>query len=175
MVVLVWPVGVLTGGDEDDGGAEQTSSNGSGQNAGNNGEGPISTQTQGTAIIARQQGKSQVVVAATGLEPSTQRSAYQVWLYNDEDDRKSLGAAVTDQQGNLQSAGALPADFRDYTFIDMTSVTVEGQGNNQRFVPGPSVLRGEITLRDEPVTRGQGAERTTLLGNFRLRPLPNSG
>ena len=175
VVVLVWPVGVLTGGDEDDGGAEQASSNGSGQNAGNNGEGPISTQTQGTAIIARQQGKSQVVVAATGLEPSTQRSAYQVWLYNDEDDRKSLGAAVTDQQGNLQSAGALPADFRDYTFIDMTSVTVEGQGNNQRFVPGPSVLRGEITLRDEPVTRGQGAERTTLLGNFRLRPLPNSG
>ncbi|MET0512848.1 MAG: anti-sigma factor [Thermoleophilaceae bacterium] len=170
VVVLLWPIGLLTG-DDDEG--SQASSGGDSQQAGDE-QGAISTQTQGTAIIAEQQGKTQVVVSATGLEPSTDRTAYQVWLYNSEEDRKSLGASVTDPQGNLQSVGELPADYQSYKFIDMTSVNVTGQGENQGFERGPSVLRGLLEMRKKPVTRGEGKQRTTLLANFRLLPVPQS-
>ena len=101
-------------------------------------------------------------MSATGLEPSTDRTAYQVWLYNSEEDRKSLGASVTDQQGNLH-LGEPPADYQSYKFIDMTSVKVTGQGEDQGFERGPSVLRGLLEMRAKPVTRGKGKQRTTLL------------
>ncbi len=170
--VLVWPGGVLTGGDdgEDQGG----SGNASGQQAAA-GEGEeVPVETQGQAIIAQQGGKTQLVVTATGLEPSTQQSAYQVWLYNSADDRKSLGATVTDQQGSLQSGGELPADYRKYRFIDVTSVAAKA-GNQQRFETGPSIMRGLLELRDKPVTRGEGTQKVTLLAEIPLRPLPQSG
>jgi hypothetical protein len=170
LAVLVWPGKVLTGGDDDE--PTQASSGTDGQQAGGQNGGPISTRTQGTAIVAEQQGKTQILVTATGLEPSTQNTAYQVWLYNSDQDRKSLGATVTDQQGNLQAGAELPADYRDYRFVDLTSVTVRGQGQNQSFENGPSVLRGLLELRDNPVTRGSGKNRVTLLGDIRMLPLP---
>lgn len=170
--VLVWPGGVLTGGD--DGEDQAGSGNPSGQQAAA-GEGEeVSVETQGQAIIAQQGGKTQLVVTATGLEPSTQQSAYQVWLYNSADDRKSLGATVTDQQGSLQSGGELPADYRKYRFIDVTSVAAKA-GNQQRFETGPSIMRGLLELRDKPVTRGEGKQQVTLLAEIPLRPLPQSG
>ena len=172
VVVLLWPIGLLTG-DDDNGGSQASSGGDSGQ--ADDQQGAISTQTEGTAIIAEQQGKTQVVVSATGLEPSTDRTAYQVWLYNSEKDRRSLGASVTDQQGNLQSVGELPADYQSYKFIDMTSVNVTGQGEDQGFKRGPSVLRGLLEMRAKPVTRGKGKQRTTLLANIRLLPVPQSG
>ena len=165
--VLVWPGEVLIGGDDE---PSQASSGSSGQQA--DGQGSISTRTQGTAIIAEQQDKTQMLVTAQGLEPSTQRSAYQVWLYNSDEDRKSLGATVTDPQGNLQAGAELPADYQDYKFVDLTSVTVKGEGQNQSFDNGPSVLRGLLELRDKPVTRGSGQNRVTLLGDIRMLPLP---
>jgi Anti-sigma-K factor rskA/Sigma-70, region 4 len=168
--LLVWPVGLLTGGDDDE--PSQASSGSNGQQAGGQGSGSIPTRTQGTAIIARQQGKTQMLVTATGLEPSTQNTAYQVWLYNSDEDRKSLGATVTDPQGNLQAGAELPSDYQDYQFVDLTSVTVQGQGENQRFENGPSVLRGLLELRDKPVTRGSGKNQVTLLGDIRMLPLP---
>jgi hypothetical protein len=169
IVLLVWPVGLLTGDGDDD---TQASSSADSQEASGDGNGAISTGTRGSAIIARQQGRTQIVVTATGLEPSTQSTAYQVWLYNSKQDRKSLGAAVTDAQGNLQSLGRLPANYADYQFIDVTSVSVVGQGESRRFEQGPSVLRGLLELREKPVTRGQGEQRTTLLASIPLSPLP---
>jgi hypothetical protein len=166
--VLVWPGKVLIGGDDDE--PSQASSGSNGQQADG---GTISTQSRGTAIVAEQQGKTQILVTATGLEPSTQNTAYQVWLYNSDKDRKSLGATVTDQQGNLQAGAELPADFENYKFVDLTSVTVRGQGQNQRFENGPSVLRGLLELRDKPVTRGSGKKRVTLLGDIQMLPLPD--
>jgi len=170
--LLVWPGGLLTGEDGDPQGADsdgaterrQTSAQG----------GTVSARTQGQAVIAVQRGKTQLVVTAAGLEPSTEQSAYQVWLYNSADARKSLGATVTDDQGNLQSGGELPADYRNYRFIDVTSVAVEG-GGQQSFKTGPSVLRGLLELRKKPVTRGSGQKKVTLLADIRLRPLPQSG
>jgi Sigma-70, region 4 len=170
LVVLVWPVGVLTG-DEDDGGG-----GGSAQPSAQAGdEAPIDTETQGSAVIGRQQGKTQMLVTATGLEPTTERTGYQVWLYNSERDRKSLGAAATNAQGQLQAGAELPADYRDYRFIDLTSVTVRGSGQSQRFETGPSVLRGVLELSDRPVSQGQGKNRITVLAQIRLSPLPASG
>jgi hypothetical protein len=170
IAVLVWPIGVLTGGDDDaDSRASSNGAEGAGGQAGG-----VSARRQGQAIIARQGGKNQMLVSATGLKPSSRRSAYQVWLYNSAEDRRSLGATVTDQQGNLQSGTQLPAGYRRYRFIDLTSVTVSGQGQSQRFEPGPSVLRGLLELRDKPVTRGAGQNRVTLLADIRLLPLPAS-
>ena len=172
LAVLVWPVGVLTGGDDE--GSQADSGSDTQQAAGGQGGGQaaISTERRGTAIIAEQQDKTQILVTASGLEPSTENSAYQVWLYNSDQDRKSLGATVTDQQGNLQAGAELPADFEDYEFVDLTSVTVRGQGENQSFENGPSVLRGLLELRDKPVTRGSGENRITLLGDIQMEPLP---
>jgi hypothetical protein len=160
--VLVWPVGVLTGGD-DGGGGDQS------QAAGTSGGGQdgASAQTRGQAIIARQTGRPQIIVTATGLPPSTQRSAYQVWLYNSEQDRKSIGAQVTDAQGNLQAGGPLPSNYQQYRFVDVTEVAVNG--NN--FRTGRSVLRGALQLRDKPVTRGTGKQKITLLADIQLAPV----
>ncbi|HEV2875136.1 MAG TPA: sigma factor-like helix-turn-helix DNA-binding protein [Thermoleophilaceae bacterium] len=171
VALLVWPVGLLTGGDDEE--PSQASSDTQATGGGGDDEGPIATRTQGQAIVARQQGATQVLVTATGLEPSTQNTAYQVYLSNSEDDRRSLGATVTDQQGNLQAGAELPANFEDYEFIDLTSVTVRGQGKNQRFEDGPTVLRGLVELRDKPVTRGTGNRKVTLLGEIRMLPLPD--
>lgn len=164
--LLVWPGGQLTGGDDDEGRASSDSGS-EPRSAAGQGD-AVSAKAEGEAIIAKQGGATQLVVTATGLEPSTQQNAYQVWLYNSAQDRKSLGATVTDQQGGLRSGGRLPPDYRDYQFIDVTSVTVKGE---QNFETGPSVLRGLLELRENPVARGTGKKRITLLAEIRLRPL----
>ena len=171
--ILVWPGGVLTGGDDGAGGAA-SGSNASGSQAAGGQAATIPGQRQGQAIIAEQGGKTQIIVTATGLDPSTPRMAYQVWLYNSEQDRKSLGATVTDQQGSLQSGTQLPADYRKYSFIDVTSVSVQGS-NRQSFQTGPSVLRGLLELRAKPVIRGKGEQKISVLADIRLRPLPTGG
>jgi hypothetical protein len=172
LAVLVWPVGVLTGDDEEPSQAS-TGSQQPEQAAGGGDGGPIATGMQGQAIVARQGGEDQILVTATGLEPSTRNTAYQVYLSNSEDDRRSLGATVTDENGNLQAGAPLPSNFRDYEFIDLASVTVRGRGESQRFEDGPTVLRGLLELRRNPISRGSGQERVTLLGDIRLLPLPD--
>jgi hypothetical protein len=162
VVVLVWPIGVLTG-DDDEPAAVQAGASAGGDQGG-------AARSRGQAIIARQggRGRPQIIVTASGLPPSTRRSAYQVWLYNSDQDRKSIGAQVTDAQGTLQAGGPLPSDYRDYRFIDVTEVAVNGQS----FRTGDSVLRGLVELRDRPVTRGTGDRRLTLLADIQLLPLP---
>jgi Anti-sigma-K factor rskA len=164
VAVLVWPVGVLTGGDDDEPAAEQARNQAGGDQGGG-------AESRGQAIIASQGGQSgrpQIIVTASGLPPSTQRSAYQVWLYNSEQDRRSIGAQVTDAQGTLQAGGPLPSDYRDYRFIDVTEVAVNGKS----LRTGDSVLRGLLELRERPVTRGTGKNRITLLADIELLPLP---
>jgi hypothetical protein len=166
LAVLLWPIGLLTGDDE------PSSASGDNQPAAQTGSGSnIAVQTRGQAIVAEQAGKPQLFVTATKLRPSGDRSAYQVWLYNSNTERKSLGAQVTDAQGNLQAGATLPSDYRNYKFIDVTNVAVDGQ--NLRT--GRSVLRGLLQLTDKPVTRGTGKNRITLLGQIELLPLPGSG
>jgi hypothetical protein len=173
VVVLVWPVGVLTGGDDDEpseaSAGSQSQSLQTGGDGAQGGDGaPIPTGIAGQAIIARQEGATQILVNASGLEPSRRNTAYQVYLANSEEDRRSLGATVTDEQGNLQAGAPLPRNFEDYEFIDLAAVTVQGRGQNQRFEGGPTVLRGILELNDNPRSRNG----ITLLGQVQLRPLP---
>jgi hypothetical protein len=165
VIVLVWPVGVLTGGDDDGGGGGGgTAQNASAQTG--------TSKTQGAAVIARQQGKTQVLVQATGLTPSTQTQAYQVWLYDSQSKRKSLGATATDTSGNLQVVGQLPAGYESWKYIDVTSVTVTGSGNSQSVKTGESVLRGQLKLADKPIETGKGKNKATVLAQIPLTPLP---
>jgi hypothetical protein len=169
VAVLVWPIGVLTGDDDNSGGSGSDRASNSSS---------ISTNTQGSAIIARQNGKTQIVVTAQGLKPSSQSAgsaAYQVWLYNSASDRKSLGATVTNQQGVFQAITQLPANYQRYQFIDMNSVTTTGTGKNQRIKNGPSVLRGILQLSKNPVSQGTGKNQVTVLAQIALKPLPGSG
>jgi hypothetical protein len=166
VAVLVWPVGLLTGDDDDGGGG-----GGSAERASDS----IPTEREGSAVIARQDGKVQILVQAVGLEPSTDRSAYQVWLYDSESKRKSLGATATDEQGNLQVIGDLPKGYKSWQFIDVTSVDVSGQGDSQQVKTGSSVLRGILELAEEPIETGSGNNKATVLANIPLQPLPNSG
>jgi hypothetical protein len=166
LIVLVWPVGVLTGGDDGNDG-------GSNANSTANASAPINKKRQGAAVIAQQNGKTQILVQATGLEPSTQTSAYQVWLYDSASKRKSLGATATDTSGNLQVVGTLPADYKDWKYIDVTSVTITGSGSTRKVKNGPSVLRGTLKLADKPIQTGTGKNKATVLAQISLLPLPN--
>ncbi len=94
------------------------------------------TDSGGSAIIAKQQGKTQILVQAQGLQPTTQKSVYQVWLYNSKSQRKSLGPVTTNDKGNMQVFGQMPAGYRDFAFIDVTTATIVGQGDKQRLQAG---------------------------------------
>ena len=163
VAVLLWPIGLLTGDDDGDKSGKQTASNS-----------PISTKRQGAAIIAKSKGKTQVLVQAQGLKPSTQTTAYQVWLYDSDSKRKSLGATPTDKQGNLQVIGDLPADYKQWKYIDVTSVTVTGEGQDQQVKTGASVLRGLLEMASKPIETGTGQNKATVLANITLLPLPDS-
>jgi len=163
LAVLLWPIGLLTGDDNKDKGGSSSSAST-----------PISTNRQGSAIIARSKGQTQILVQAQGLKPSTQTTAYQVWLYDSNSKRKSLGATATDKKGNLQVVGTLPADYKDWKYIDVTAVTVTGQGNSQQVQTGASVLRGLLELAKKPIQTGTGNNKATVLASITLRPLPNS-
>jgi hypothetical protein len=163
--VLVWPIGLVTGGDDSkDGGSKANAAST-----------PINTKRQGAAVIAKQNGKTQILVQAQGLTPSTQTTAYQVWLYDSASKRKSLGATATDTSGKLQVVGTLPADYLKWKYIDVTSVTVTGTGNSRSVKNGPSILRGQLKLADKPVETGTGKNKATVLAQIALLPLPNSG
>jgi Sigma-70, region 4 len=167
LVVLVWPIGVLTGDDD------EPSQASSGPQQAADQDGPVTTRAEGEAIIARQQGTTQMLLRASGLEPRSGNTGYQVYLANSERNRRPLAAAASDAQGNLAVPAEVPAGFRDYEFIDLVEITVRGQGQNQRAEEGATVLRGLLELRENPVTIGSGRNRGTLLAQIRMLPLPD--
>jgi Anti-sigma-K factor rskA/Sigma-70, region 4 len=156
--VLMWPVGVLMGDDDGDGASGGTVTNASSQQTATRGP-------AGIAIVADRNGKRQLIVQAAGLQPSGQNQAYEVWLYNSRTDAKSIGAQVTDQNGNYQGAGPLPADYSKYRFIDVSREPV----NKDPSHSGDSVLRGRVTkLRNPPANRKPG--QASILGQVVLAP-----
>ena len=162
--VFVWPIGVLGG--DDDPAAEQTASDPSGQNAGQ-GQGEAAGAPAGIAIVVEQDGKRQLLVQAARLSPSGEREAYEVWLYNDQGDAKSLGGQVTDQQGNLQAIGAVPPDLGDYRFIDVSREPLD----QERGHSGDSALRGPVpTLRRPQNADSAKKNEPVLLGQSVLAP-----
>ena len=106
-----------------------------------------------------------MIVQAAGLDPSRQREAYEVWLYNSPEDAKSLGAQVTDSQGSYQGAGPLPEDFENYQFIDVSREPINDDGKHS----GESVLRGKFgNLRERPANAG--GQEAVILGRAVLAP-----
>jgi Anti-sigma-K factor rskA/Sigma-70, region 4 len=165
--VLVWPVGLLTGGDDDEPASEQAAggeaagaAQGEGQGESQNASGPPA----GIAIVVEQDGKRQLLVQAARLSPSGEREAYEVWLYNSRGDAKTLGGQVTDQQGNYQAVGPLPQDFGDYRFIDVSREPLDRKPGHS----GNSILRGRVPELRQP-QQAQG-EETAVLGQSVLAP-----
>jgi Anti-sigma-K factor rskA/Sigma-70, region 4 len=159
--ILVWPVGVLMGDDDEEPAAEQAAGS-QGQNGSQNAA--TTGAPAGIAIVVEESGKRQLLVQAARLEPSKEREAYEVWLYNSRGDAKTLGGQVTDQQGNYQAIGPLPADFERYRFIDVSREPLD----QQRGHSGASVLRGRMPkLR---AAQPQGDQQTAVLGQSVLAP-----
>ncbi len=160
-VVLVWPVGALTGGDD----AAKPKPSKASSDAKIIGQlvlrpvGKTDSKNAGVAVVAERGGQRQLIVQAQ-LTPSKNREAYEVWLYNSQNDAKSLGAQVTDQSGTFQGAGPLPANFARYKFID---VSVEKVDQNRKH-SGRSVLRGQLDQLQAPpanTQNGQTAPQST--------------
>ena len=151
--VLVWPIGLVTGGDDGESGAAAPAG---AQAAG---------RPAGVAVVAEQNGRRNLVVQAANLPATGRREAYEVWLYNSPRDAESIGAQVTDARGNYQGAGPLPADFGKYRFIDVSREPID----RNRDHSGDSVLRGRMpTLRAGTGRRGQAR----VLGQAVLEPPP---
>ena len=141
--VLLWPVGVLTGDDSSDDSNDNASNTAAPAAETSTEQGqPAATGPAGIAIVVDRNGKKQLLVRAAKLAPSGQNEGYYVWLYNSQDDAKSLGGQVTDQQGNYQAVGPFPADYAKYKYIDVTKQAI---GNSTNIThSGESVLRGPM-------------------------------
>lgn len=139
-IVLIWPVGLLTGGDDD--GGDDKQSGAQTEIVGQVRLRPVGDQpgtTDGIAIVTRRDDKLELSVQA--VVPRTRRNqAYEVWLYNSPDDARSLGAQVTDAQGAFAGRTPLPSNYRDYRFIDISRETVDRNAAHS----GQSVLRARI-------------------------------
>lgn len=150
LAVLVWPVGVLTGGDDGDAPARaNTAAQGDGNPA-------------GLAILYGQKAQRVVQIQATGLPPSDQETVYQLWLYNSQGQVKSLGAQVANASGTFQAAGNLPKDFTNYRFIDLSREPIDKNKKHS----GDSVLRGTMPQKLAKV----GGNKVVRLGSVELSP-----
>jgi hypothetical protein len=166
VVVLVWPVGVLTGGDEN--GKATARGRGQARIVGQLVLRPVAgAQGAGVAVIAQQGNQRQLIVQAR-LQPNKNREAYEVWLFNSKGDARSLGAQVTDQQGTYQGAGPLPNDFRRYRYIDISREQVDQNTGHS----GSSVLRGEISKIQRPAPGAQSGGQGALPGQTAPQTTP---
>jgi hypothetical protein len=157
LAILVWPVGVLTGSDDN-----ASSSSNAADTVPQPGTKGVPA---GIAIVASRDGKRQVIVQAASLPPNKPRQAYEVWLYNSPKDARSLGAQVTDQRGTFQGAGPLPNDYQRFKFIDVSREAID----QNRSHSGDSVLRGKIgTLKTPPANAKKG--QAVILGQIVLTP-----
>jgi hypothetical protein len=106
---------------------------------------------KGVATFLTQDGKPGLLVQAK-LQPNAEGQAYEVWLYNDQDDAVSLGAQVTDDKGNYVGTGPLPTNFGSYKYIDISREPIDDDAAHS----GDSVLRGSLDDVQAAVT-GPGA------------------
>ena len=142
--LLVWPIGLLGGDDEDGGGGE--SADQADQPADLVGQLLLRPQEgeKGVAIAVVQEGEDGelvLIVQGRGLQRTRRGEAYEVWLYNSNEDAQSMCAQLTDRQGNYQGAGRLPDDYEKYKFLDISREKVADQNPAHS---GDSVLRGAL-------------------------------
>ena len=143
-LLLVWPVGLLTGDDDDGGGGEDNGSEQSSEQPQVLGQLLLRAQSGekgvGIGLITEQDGERSLLVQARNLKRTGEGEAYEVWLFNSQDDAVSIGAQLTDQQGNFQGAGPLPSNYEDFEFLDISRERVDQNEAHS----GDSVLRGAL-------------------------------
>jgi anti-sigma-K factor RskA/sigma-70-like protein len=118
---------------------------------------------QGVAIVA-QRGSERDLIVQAKLPPTKQGQAYEVWLYNSKTDAVPVGAQVTDQSGNYQGAGKLPADLSKFQAIDVSLQQIPDQACQKNPAclkrvsahSGNSVLRGLVADMRAPGQTGTG-------------------
>lgn len=125
------------------------------------------SQNQGIAVVA-QRGDDRSLIVQARLRPTQKDQAYEVWLYNSDKDAVSLGAQVTDRNGNYQGAGRLPAPLDRYKFID---VSLEKLDRNTAH-SGNSVLRGEVANLQSPQEAQRQGEQGQQPGAGGQQPAP---
>jgi hypothetical protein len=149
--LLVWPIGLLSG-DDDKGSDDSEQAAAPDQRV----LGQLLIRPQegekgvGIAVIAEADGERQLIVQAQGMRRTRQGEAYEVWLFNSRDDAQSMGAQLTDSQGNYQGAGRLPEDYEKYRYLDVSREKVDQNAAHS----GDSVLRGRL----DQLTPAEGAE-----------------
>ncbi len=140
-VLLIWPVGLLTG-DDDSGSGGDKAATADPEIVGQavlrpvKGSNANSQRHGGIALVTEQDDKLELAINAR-VPPTQQNQAYEVWLYNSPQDARSLGAQVTTEQGDFAGRADLPADYKDYRFIDVSRETVDRNAAHS----GTSVLR----------------------------------
>jgi hypothetical protein len=99
-------------------------------------------KAQGIAYILKR-GNEQVLAITAKLPPLPRKqreAAYNVWLYNSDDDVQTMGAQFTQPNGDYQGAGKLPENFSRFKFVDVSRQPFSrNQGHS-----GDSVLRGSF-------------------------------
>jgi hypothetical protein len=155
-VLLIWPVGLLTGGDDSDGGDKQAGART--QLVGQVVLRPTQegSEDAGIAIVTRRGEQLELSLQAR-VTPTKRNQAYEVWLYNSPDDARSLGAQVTDDQGGFAGRTNLPANYKDYRFIDVSRETVDRNAAHS----GTSVLRARTDAIRKPSGNAQGGGAAT--------------
>ena len=152
LAVLVWPIGVLGGGDD----KEDKKASANPRKPAPKVVGQLLLQpvegAKGTGVsVIAARGKDRQLIVQARLPATPDGEAYEVWLYNSDRDARSLGAQVTDRQGMFQGAGPLPRDFDRYKFIDVSRESVD---RNTRH-SGKSVLRGRVDQFEAPPPSAQ--------------------
>jgi hypothetical protein len=164
---LVWPVGLLTGDDDDGDGDSSASAEDQPQVVGQLLLRPQSGEKGvGIALITERDGERSLLVQARGLRPTRQGQAYEVWLFNSQEEAQSMGAQLTDRQGNYQGAGRLPEAYEDFQFLDISRENVDQNAAHS----GDSVLRGR--LDDLQASTGTGSGELEGEGGTGTGPLP---
>lgn len=152
-ILLVWPVGLLFGGDDsDDNGGSQAKAKP--QLVGSVAlRPPGGGQANGIAIVTRTGDKLELSIQAK-LEPTARDEAYEVWLYDSPQETQSLGAQVTDAQGNFAGRVALPENYRNFRFIDISREKIDTNATHS----GQSAARGRISQLRAPQGEAQSSQ-----------------
>jgi hypothetical protein len=111
----------------------------------------------GIAVVLKQANQVQLVVQATKLQPTDRQTAYEVWLYNSRSDASPLGAQFTDQQGNLQGRGGVPANWQSFKYVVLSREKV---GTNPK-TPSGLVLRARLAAVPTAGATGASGSGTT--------------
>ena len=153
-ILLIWPVGLLTGDDDDGGGGDSSAqADEQPQVLGQLLLRPQSGEKGvGIALITERDGERSLLVQARDLRPTREGQAYEVWLFNSQDDATSMGAQLTDRQGNYQGAGTLPENYEDFEFLDISRENVDQNAAHS----GDSVLRGRLSDLQASTGTGTG-------------------